>query len=381
MALDGRRVRRRTCSRQTIAARSSISAPIVDARHAAGVLVAVGTDLLALDAADAARRDGRRRRRRQLAALRRAARLRRPARGVLRHARGVRPADAGPRSSACRWTRRAAARTGWRCRRASSTSAARRRRRTSARRRRCSPIWRRCTRVYHGPTGCAAIAARVHDQAARLAREPARGWDGGRPTPPTSTRCGSRAIARRSAALRDARRARGINFRYPRRRRRADGARRDGRRSDLARHRRVLRRRRRRTAARSLVEVVAAARVRRHRLRRGRRAFLTHPVFNAHHSETEMMRYIRQLERKDIGLDTAMIPLGSCTMKLNAAAEMLPVTWPEFWRLHPFVPVEQAEGTSRSSANSRRRSRRSPACRPCRCSRIPARRASSPGCS
>ncbi|MEO8482327.1 MAG: aminomethyl-transferring glycine dehydrogenase [Acidobacteriota bacterium] len=72
--------------------------------------------------------------------------------------------------------------------------------------------------------------------------------------------------------------------------------------------------------------------------------FMTHPVFNAHHSETEMMRYIRQLERKDLGLDTAMIPLGSCTMKLNAAAEMLPVTWPQFSRLHPFVPASQAEG-------------------------------------
>jgi glycine dehydrogenase len=73
-------------------------------------------------------------------------------------------------------------------------------------------------------------------------------------------------------------------------------------------------------------------------------AFLTHPVFNTHHSETEMMRYIRSLERKDIGLDTSMIPLGSCTMKLNAATEMLPITWPAFSRLHPFAPVEQAEG-------------------------------------
>src|SRR4029077_5862773 len=72
--------------------------------------------------------------------------------------------------------------------------------------------------------------------------------------------------------------------------------------------------------------------------------FLTHPVFNKHHSETEMMRYIRGLERKDIGLDTSMIPLGSCTMKLNAAAEMMPVSWPEFSRMHPFVPVSQAEG-------------------------------------
>ncbi len=72
--------------------------------------------------------------------------------------------------------------------------------------------------------------------------------------------------------------------------------------------------------------------------------FLSHPVFNTHHSEIEMMRYIRSLERKDVGLDRSMIPLGSCTMKLNAAAEMIPVSWPEFAALHPFVPADQAEG-------------------------------------
>jgi glycine dehydrogenase len=72
--------------------------------------------------------------------------------------------------------------------------------------------------------------------------------------------------------------------------------------------------------------------------------YLTHPVFNTHRSETQMMRYIRTLERKDVGLDTSMIPLGSCTMKLNAAAEMMPVSWPEFSRMHPFAPAEHAEG-------------------------------------
>jgi len=73
-------------------------------------------------------------------------------------------------------------------------------------------------------------------------------------------------------------------------------------------------------------------------------AFMTHPVFNTHHSELQMMRFVRALERKDIGLDTSMIPLGSCTMKLNAAAEMMPVSWPEFGGLHPFAPLDQAAG-------------------------------------
>jgi len=72
--------------------------------------------------------------------------------------------------------------------------------------------------------------------------------------------------------------------------------------------------------------------------------FLTHPVFNTHHSETGMLRYIRSLSDKDLALDRSMIPLGSCTMKLNATSEMIPITWPEFANIHPFAPAEQLQG-------------------------------------
>ncbi len=80
-----------------------------------------------------------------------------------------------------------------------------------------------------------------------------------------------------------------------------------------------------------------------HTLRRTS-AFLTHPVFNSHHSETAMLRYIRSLSDKDLALDRTMIPLGSCTMKLNATSEMIPITWPEFANIHPFAPANQREG-------------------------------------
>jgi glycine dehydrogenase len=73
-------------------------------------------------------------------------------------------------------------------------------------------------------------------------------------------------------------------------------------------------------------------------------AFLTHPVFHIHRSETELLRYMRKLSDRDLALDRAMIPLGSCTMKLNATSEMIPLTWPEFGSLHPFAPPEQAAG-------------------------------------
>jgi glycine dehydrogenase len=72
--------------------------------------------------------------------------------------------------------------------------------------------------------------------------------------------------------------------------------------------------------------------------------YLTHPIFHMNRAESEMTRYIRRLSDRDLALDRAMIPLGSCTMKLNATAEMLPITWPEFSDIHPFVPADQALG-------------------------------------
>jgi glycine dehydrogenase len=79
--------------------------------------------------------------------------------------------------------------------------------------------------------------------------------------------------------------------------------------------------------------------------------FLTHPVFNRYHSETEMLRYIRRLSDKDLALDRTMIPLGSCTMKLNATSEMIPITWAEFARMHPFAPAEQLAGYAQMDAD------------------------------
>jgi glycine dehydrogenase len=81
--------------------------------------------------------------------------------------------------------------------------------------------------------------------------------------------------------------------------------------------------------------------------------FLTHPVFNTHHSETEMLRYIRSLSDKDLALDRTMIPLGSCTMKLNATSEMIPITWPEFANVHPFAPRNQLAGYDELDAQLR----------------------------
>jgi glycine cleavage system protein P-like pyridoxal-binding family len=110
------------------------------------------------------------------------------------------------------------------------------------------------------------------------------------------------------------------------------------------------------------------------------KALLTHPVFNTHRTETEMLRYIRKLESRDLSLCTSMIPLGSCTMKLNATAEMFPVSWPTVGKLHPFAPTDQTRGYQTLFRNSRNGWRRSPAWPPSRSNPTPVRRANTPGC-
>jgi len=199
--------------------------------------------------------------------------------------------------------------------------------------------------VFHGPTGLKAIGARVHRMARTLARElPALGY---RQTNAAyfDTLRFEVPSAKQTERIRQAALLRRINFRYP-----------DTAHVGISVDETT-------TAAdlQDIVDVFAEAAGQSRRavapvladepepdgvpaaLRRTS-AFMTHPVFNTHHAELQMMRYIRSLERKDIGLDTSMIPLGSCTMKLNAAAEMIPVSWPEFGGLHPFAPLDQAAG-------------------------------------
>ncbi len=194
--------------------------------------------------------------------------------------------------------------------------------------------------VYHGPNGLRDIATRVHHHAATIERAAlGAGWTQENTAYFDTLRL--RGDAGRVADVRTAAEARRINLRYPEpgivqlsldeTTGRADV-------DDLVA---VLCGQEHAGAAGESVDADAL------RLPPGlvrQSAFLAHEVFGVHHSETSMMRYIRDLERKDVGLDTAMIPLGSCTMKLNAAAEMLPVSWPEFGRLHPYAPVDQAAG-------------------------------------
>ena len=188
--------------------------------------------------------------------------------------------------------------------------------------------------VYHGPEGLEAIARRVHGHAARIARSlAAAGLEivGADCFDTVTVRVPAKAKSIVAAAL-DA----GINLRLVDRDTVAVSC--DERTTDS--HVAAV------CAAFGVVVASADDAALPDSLRRTS-AFLTHPVFHRHRSETALMRYLRRLADRDLALDRTMIPLGSCTMKLNAAAEMEPITWPEFAGLHPFAPVDQAAGTLR----------------------------------
>ena len=197
--------------------------------------------------------------------------------------------------------------------------------------------------VYHGADGLRGIARRVHGLARRLAEGVARAGDPAR----------APALLRHAPVASAAGCGRPAPERRDRRRDSTSGmwmTRRSGLRSTKRRPARTSPRSSRCSPGRWTARPRPSTPVFPRRPRTGpdglvrRSAFLTHPVFDRHRSETQMMRYLKRLERRDVGLDTSMIPLGSCTMKLTAASEIRPVSWPDFAELHPFVSRELADG-------------------------------------
>ena len=187
--------------------------------------------------------------------------------------------------------------------------------------------------VFHGPKGLRAIAERVHFLTDRLAR--ALKAAGAKVAPKAYFDTLTVEVGVGQAGILAAARAEGLNFRKV-------GQDRVGISLDETTDEKVLMR---------ILRAFGLETVPPHRARLGfpeamLRAtdYLTHPVFHMNRAESEMMRYMRRLSDRDLALDRAMIPLGSCTMKLNAAAEMMPITWPEFGSLHPFAPADQALG-------------------------------------
>ena len=187
--------------------------------------------------------------------------------------------------------------------------------------------------VFHGPKGLRAIAERVHFLTDRLAR--ALKAAGAKVSPEAYFDTLTVEVGVGQAGILAAARHEGLNFRKI-------GHDRVGISLDETTDERVLIR----VLAAFGIEAVPP-----HRANLGfpetllrQTEYLTHPVFHMNRAESEMMRYMRRLSDRDLALDRAMIPLGSCTMKLNAAAEMMPITWPEFGSLHPFAPFDQAQG-------------------------------------
>jgi glycine dehydrogenase len=187
--------------------------------------------------------------------------------------------------------------------------------------------------VFHGPLGLRAIAERVHFLTQRLAR--ALKAAGAKVSPKAFFDTITVEVGVGQAGILAAARAEGLNFRKI-------GNDRVGISLDETSDEKVLLRVLRAFGIHGLPPHRAALGFPEAMLRSS--AYLTHPVFHMNRAESEMMRYMRRLSDRDLALDRAMIPLGSCTMKLNAAAEMMPITWPEFGSLHPFVPPDQALG-------------------------------------
>jgi glycine dehydrogenase len=193
--------------------------------------------------------------------------------------------------------------------------------------------------IYHGPAGLRRIARRVH----RLIRILAAGFShlGIEVITPAYFDTLTLRVPGRAAQLAAQARKRGINLRLVDRDRLGVALDETARREHVETLWQVFGSKRElpdfESLDRALPEAIPEA------LRRAS-SFLTHPVFGRYHSETEMLRYLRRLQDKDLALDRTMIPLGSCTMKLNATTEMMPITWPEFSAMHPFAPPEQAEG-------------------------------------
>ena len=195
--------------------------------------------------------------------------------------------------------------------------------------------------VYHGPDGLRAIARRVHGLAAALADAAVKlGYTQQNASYFDTLRLGLPSTVSGTAIVRGIAEGQGLNFRYFDDRHIGIALDETTSPADLDAVVRVLADATNKPpltlgpAERSAIPAELAR----------SSAFLTHPVFTAHRSETKMMRYLKHLERKDVGLDRSMIPLGSCTMKLNAASEMIPVTWPEFSSIHPFAPADQVQG-------------------------------------
>ena len=332
-----RAVRAAACRTPARPAGSSTRARSIEAAHERDALVVVAADLLALTLLEAPGALGADVVDRFLPALRRAAVLRRPARRVHGGRRGPRAAPARSPGRGLASTSRAGRPTAWPSRPASSTSAATRRPPTSAPRRCCWPWWRRCTPSTTAPRACGpsrpaptatprCIAAALREGGLEVehgaffdtltVRVPGRGRAGRRRRPrPRAAPAAGRRRPRRALDVGD--------HDAGRRRERARGL-----------------RRRPRTSTRSTPPPATRCPT----ACGATTPYLTHEVFSTHRTETQMLRYLRRLSARDYALDRGMIPLGSCTMKLNATTEMEPVSLPGFADLHPFAPAEDTLG-------------------------------------